>query len=97
MLKQIQGQGHGAVFDCKWSPDGQSFACTDSHGFLRYFSFGANENFKKCPEEQFFHTDYRPVIRDTNDYVLDEQTQQAPHLMPPPFLVNIDGNPYPPK
>ena len=36
-------------------------------------------------------------MRDANNYVLDEQTQQPPHLMPPPFLVDIDGNPYPPK
>ena len=43
----------------------------------------------------FFHTDYRPLIRDANNYVLDEQTQQPPHLMAPPFLVDIDGNPYP--
>lgn len=28
--------------------------------------------------------------------VLDEQTQLMPHLMPPPFLVDIDGNPHPP-
>jgi hypothetical protein len=48
------------------------------------------------PSEVFFHTDYRPLIRDANGFVLDEQTQQPPHLMPPPFLVNIDGNPYPP-
>lgn len=27
---------------------------------------------------------------------MDEQTQIPPHLMPPPFLVDIDGNPYPP-
>ncbi|KAJ8793946.1 hypothetical protein J1605_000145 [Eschrichtius robustus] len=45
----------------------------------------------------FFHTDYRPLIRDANNYVLDEQTQQAPHLMPPPFLVDVDGNPHPTK
>lgn len=45
----------------------------------------------------FFHTDYRPLIRDSNNYVLDEQTQQAPHLMPPPFLVDVDGNPHPTK
>lgn len=43
----------------------------------------------------FFHTDYRPLIRDANNFVLDEQTQQAPHLMPPPFLVDVDGNPHP--
>lgn len=36
-------------------------------------------------------------MRDANNYVLDEQTQQPPHLMPPPFLVDIDGNPYPPR
>ena len=35
-------------------------------------------------------------MRDENHYVLDEQTQVAPHLMPPPFLVDMDGNPYPP-
>lgn len=45
----------------------------------------------------FFHTDYRPLIQDSNNYVLDEQTQQAPHLMPPPFLVDVDGNPHPTK
>lgn len=36
-------------------------------------------------------------MRDANNYVLDEQTQQPPHLMPLPFLVDIDGNPYPPR
>ncbi|ELV14183.1 Bromodomain and WD repeat-containing protein 3, partial [Tupaia chinensis] len=49
------------------------------------------------PDQMFFHTDYRPLIRDANNYVLDEQTQQAPHLMPPPFLVDVDGNPHPTK
>ena len=34
-------------------------------------------------------------MRDANNFVLDEQTQQAPHLMPPPFLVDMDGNPHP--
>lgn len=51
----------------------------------------------KIPDQMFFHTDYRPLIRDANNYVLDEQTQQAPHLMPPPFLVDVDGNPHPTK
>ncbi|KAK7108775.1 PH-interacting protein-like [Littorina saxatilis] len=95
-FNNIQGQGHGAVYDCKFTPDGQSFAATDSHGHLLFFGFGANEEIKKVPQEVFFHTDYRPLIRDANNFVLDEQTQQPPHLMPPPFLVNIDGNPYPP-
>lgn len=48
------------------------------------------------PLELFFHTDYRPLVRDGNHVVLDEQTQIPPHLMPPPFLVDVDGNPHPP-
>ena len=51
----------------------------------------------QIPKELFFHTDYRPLMRDANHHVLDEQTQIAPHLMPPPFLVNMDGDPYPPE
>uniref|UniRef100_A0A8D0DKY4 Bromodomain and WD repeat domain containing 3 n=1 Tax=Salvator merianae TaxID=96440 RepID=A0A8D0DKY4_SALMN len=94
-FNMIEGQGHGAVFDCKFSPDGQHFACTDSHGHLLLFGFGCNKNYEKIPDQMFFHTDYRPLIRDANNYVLDEQTQQAPHLMPPPFLVDVDGNPHP--
>lgn len=45
--------------------------------------------------ELFFHTDYRPLLRDSYHNVLDEQTQLPPHLMPPPFLVDSDGAPYP--
>ncbi|XP_075398401.1 bromodomain and WD repeat-containing protein 1 isoform X2 [Tenrec ecaudatus] len=93
----IEGQGFGAVFDCKFSQDGQHFACTDSHGHLMIFGFGCNKPYEKIPDQMFFHTDYRPLIRDSNNYVLDEQTQQAPHLMPPPFLVDVDGNPHPTK
>ncbi|XP_072441757.1 bromodomain and WD repeat-containing protein 1-like isoform X1 [Chiloscyllium punctatum] len=93
-FNMIEGQGHGAVFDCKFSPDGQHFACTDSHGHLLIFGFGCSKLYEKIPEQMFFHTDYRPLIRDGNNFVLDEQTQQAPHLMPPPFLVDVDGNPH---
>ncbi|KAG8516076.1 PH-interacting protein [Galemys pyrenaicus] len=91
----IEGQGHGAVFDCKCSPDGQHFACTDSHGHLLIFGFGSSSKYDKIADQMFFHSDYRPLIRDANNFVLDEQTQQAPHLMPPPFLVDVDGNPHP--
>uniref|UniRef100_A0A8C9ZSM8 Bromodomain and WD repeat domain containing 1 n=1 Tax=Sander lucioperca TaxID=283035 RepID=A0A8C9ZSM8_SANLU len=96
-FNMIEGQGHGAVFDCKFTPDGHRFACTDSHGHLLIFGFGSSKPYEKLPDQVFFHTDYRPLIRDTNGFVLDEQTQQAPHLMPPPFLVDVDGNPHPPR
>ena len=69
-------------------------ASTDSHGYLTIFGFGSDAKYKRIPNELFFHTDYRPLIRDSNEFVVDEQTQQPPHLMQPPFLVNAEGNPY---
>lgn len=96
-LNSIEGQGHGAVLDGKWSKDGSSFVCTDAHGFLSHFGFYTNEIFKNLPNDLFFHTDYRPLIRDSAGFVLDEQTQMAPHQMPPPFLVDMNGMPYSPN
>ncbi|XP_040194936.1 bromodomain and WD repeat-containing protein 3-like isoform X2 [Rana temporaria] len=93
----IEGQGHGAILDCKLSNNGQHMAGTDSHGHLLIFGFGSSKAYDKIPDQMFFHTDYRPLCRDANHFVLDEQTQQAPHLMPPPFLVDVDGNPHPKK
>ncbi len=51
----------------------------------------------QIPDEQFFHTDYRPLIRDRNNYVVDEHSHTPPHLLPPPYLVDIDGHPHPLK
>jgi hypothetical protein len=68
-------------------------ASTDSHGYLTIFGFGNDDKYKRIPNELFFHTDYRPLMRDSNEFVVDEQTQQPPHLMQPPFLVNADGIP----
>uniref|UniRef100_A0A1Q3EZI4 Bromo domain-containing protein n=1 Tax=Culex tarsalis TaxID=7177 RepID=A0A1Q3EZI4_CULTA len=96
-LNHIDGQGDGGIFDAKWSPDGNMIAATDSHGHILMFGYGSgHERLKQLPKELFFHTDYRPLIRDSSHHVMDEQTQTMPHLMPPPFLVDIDGNPYPP-
>lgn len=96
-LNHIDGQGDGGIFDAKWSPDGNMIAATDSHGHIIMFGYGSgHERLKQLPTELFFHTDYRPLIRDVSHHVMDEQTQTMPHLMPPPFLVDIDGNPYPP-
>ncbi|CAF4969251.1 unnamed protein product, partial [Rotaria socialis] len=36
----------------------------------------------------------RPVIRDSNDDVLDEQQQLPPHLLPPPYLIDDHGHAY---
>ncbi len=93
----INGQGHGAIFDAKFNADGSMFVSTDSHGHLSLFGLATSRAYEPIPEQMFFHTDYRPLARDAAHYVIDEQTQIAPHLMPPAFLVDIDGNPYEPE
>ena len=45
LFLQLEGQGHGAVFDCKFSSDGLKFACTDSHGHLCIFGYGSNDSY----------------------------------------------------
>lgn len=37
----IEGQGYGAVFDVKWSPDGLLIAASDSHGHILMYGFGS--------------------------------------------------------
>ena len=44
----------------------------------------------------FFHTENQPLIHDADHNVLDKHTNLAPHLMPPRFLVDDKGLPYPP-
>lgn len=84
-----------AIYDIKFSPDGNMIAASDAHGFLSIYGNGSAELYKAVPEEMFFHTDYRPLIRDVRHFVMDESTHVAPHLMPRPILVDMNGNPYP--
>lgn len=37
----IEGQGPCAIFDAKWSPDGNMIAATDSHGHLMMYGYGS--------------------------------------------------------
>ncbi|KRY11436.1 Bromodomain and WD repeat-containing protein 3 [Trichinella patagoniensis] len=83
-----------SVYEGCFSPDGFHFAAVDSLGSTLFF--GLHHEYPPVPGEQFFHTDYRPLLADEAEYVVDEQTQLPPHLMPPPFLVNAEGEPYPP-
>lgn len=90
----IEGQGHACIYDCKFSPDGLMFAATDSHGHLSLYGFGSAQPYDALPDQVFFHSDYRPLIRDVHGFVMDEQTHLAPHLMPPPTLVDMNGDPH---
>ncbi|KAG7298425.1 hypothetical protein JYU34_018052 [Plutella xylostella] len=95
---RIEGQGCGAIFDAAWGCDGAVIACSDSHGHLLLLGLGQGHRlFRQLPAELFFHTDYRPLVRDALGGALDEQTETPPHLMPPPFLVDVEGAPHPPQ
>ena len=52
-------------------------AASDSHGHVLFFSPGSEKGgqYSSCPEEMFYHTDYRPLLRDSQHHVVDEQTQ----------------------
>lgn len=59
VLLQIEGQGHGAVFDCKLSPDGTSIIATDSHGHMMIYGYGSSAKYDKvgdrwCSKKQKF-------------------------------------------
>ncbi|KAM3955791.1 LOW QUALITY PROTEIN: bromodomain and WD repeat-containing protein [Aphomia sociella] len=93
----IEGQGDGAIFDAKWG-SGSTVAASDSHGHLLLLGLGQGHRLlRQLPTELFFHTDYRPLVRDALGGALDEQTDTPPHLMPPPFLVDVEGGPHAPR
>uniref|UniRef100_A0A8D8RXJ3 Bromodomain and WD repeat-containing protein 3 n=1 Tax=Cacopsylla melanoneura TaxID=428564 RepID=A0A8D8RXJ3_9HEMI len=95
----VEGQGEGALFDGKWSPDGTTCALTDSYGHLLVYGLGGFKRPTNIPRELFFHTDYRTLNRPNGLFepTFDEVTNVPPHLMPPPFLVDLNGTPYPPE
>lgn len=90
-----ENSGLASIYDVKFSPDGSMIATTDSYGYLSLYGDRNNDFYKEVPDQMFFHTDYRALIRDVRHFVMDEQTHLAPHLMPKPTLVDMNGNPYP--
>lgn len=94
----VPSEGHNndcaSIYDLKFSPDGNMIAATDSYGYVSFFGNGDKKPYQEVPEQMFFHTDYRALIRDMRHFVMDEQTHIAPHLMPRPTLVDMNGDPY---
>lgn len=95
IVESPESRTNASIYDLKFSPDGNMIAATDSYGFVSFFGTGDETPYQHVPEQMFFHTDYRALIRDMRHFVMDEQTHVAPHLMPRPTLVDMNGNPYP--
>lgn len=83
------------IYDIKFSPDGNTLATTDSHGYLTLYGIGGSDLYQKVPDQMFFSTDYGQLITDIQHFVMDEATHMPPHLMPKPQLVDMNGCPYP--
>jgi PH-interacting protein len=52
---------------------------SDDVGQIYFLNTGQGESQKNAKYDQFFLGDYRPLIRDTNGHVLDQETQLLPH------------------
>ncbi|KAL5724021.1 hypothetical protein ACHQM5_007336 [Ranunculus cassubicifolius] len=72
--------GRFKLIDGKFSPDGTSIILSDDVGQIYILNTGQGESQKDAKYDQFFLGDYRALIQDTNGYVLDQETQLAPHL-----------------
>ncbi|KAK6730810.1 hypothetical protein RB195_007338 [Necator americanus] len=85
----VEHRGHSALFDLDISRDGCTVAAVDSLGHLTVYGV-ASKPTRPVPKQQFFNTDYSPLLMDDTGWVLDEATGVAPHLLPPPLLTDQD-------
>ncbi len=80
--------------DGKWSNCGAWFAVSDDQGTLTLFGTGDKGRYDPLPSEQFFPWDYSPIVHDVHRFVLDERTQQPPHLLPRTIICDVLGRPH---
>ena len=68
------------LVDGHWSRDGSSIIVADVAGQWHLYSMGHFSFPSRGLYDQFFSSDYAPVLRDVMRFVLDAETQQPPHL-----------------
>ncbi|XP_021730241.1 PH-interacting protein-like [Chenopodium quinoa] len=76
---RIYDTGRFKLVDGKFSMDGTSIVLSDDVGQLYFLSTGQGESQMDAKYDQFFLGDYRPLIRDTNGNVIDQETQLPPY------------------
>ncbi|KAJ4793331.1 WD40 domain-containing protein [Rhynchospora pubera] len=76
---QIYETGQFKLVDGKFSPDGTSIVLSDEVGQIFIIGTGQGESQKDAKYDQFFLGDYRPLARDSNGNVLDQETQLQPY------------------
>ena len=73
---------HTQLVDGHWSPDGSSLVVSDVAGQWHLYSVGAPSLVRHARYDQFLESDYDRLTRDVNNAVIDDNTQQPPHLRP---------------
>ena len=73
---------HIQLVDGHWSPDGSSLVVSDVAGQWHAYSLGAPDMVKHACYDQFLESDYDRLTRDVNNAVIDDNTQQPPHMRP---------------
>ncbi|KAL3137809.1 hypothetical protein ABBQ38_005065 [Trebouxia sp. C0009 RCD-2024] len=90
---------HIQLVDGHWSPDGASLVVSDVAGQWHAYSMGAPDLVKHARYDQFLESDYDRLTRDINNAVIDDNTQQPPHLRPTrdylvDYVAGRYGEPY---
>ncbi|VFQ68660.1 unnamed protein product [Cuscuta campestris] len=71
--------GRFKLVDGKFSQDGTSIVLSDDVGQIYLLNTGQGESQKDAKYDQFFLGDYRPLIRDAHQNVIDQETQLLPY------------------
>ncbi len=74
--------------DGHWGPDGHSIIVSDVAGQMHLYALnGLSESMRCACYDQFFSSDYGRLRRDANHYVVDDVTQQPPHIRTSEYVV----------
>jgi WD40 repeat protein len=79
------------LLDARWSPDGTGFAVSDEGGGVHLFCACDAAATRHAQLDQFFASDYAPLMRDARGFVADAATGRPPHLAPPEPLCHYDA------
>ncbi|KAI5067562.1 hypothetical protein GOP47_0018090 [Adiantum capillus-veneris] len=76
---RVYETGDFQIVDGSFSPDGTSLVVSDEVGQFYLLTTGEGQSQKDAKFDQFFLGDFRPLVRDLQGNVLDQETQLPPH------------------
>eukprot|EP00854_Cymbomonas_tetramitiformis_P012353 gene12353-14590_t len=85
------------LVDGCFSPSGSGLVVASMNGLFSLYGTGDTRRYRHAQADQFFVADYAPLVRDQRGNVLDQTTQQPPHLITGEgaLLRDFNETPYP--